>query len=1483
MKTYLKTIGPACSYCAIAVIVLASVSASCAQTVIAWGSNTQGQTDVPPTATNVIAVAAGWYHSLALRMDGSVVAWGSGSEVPASATNTVSIAAGAAHSLALQSDATVVAWGNNSYGQTNAPTSATNVIAVAAGYYHSLALRADGTVIAWGRNTSAQTKVPASATNIVAIAAGAEDSLGLRNDGSVVVWGKFTLPMPRTFRDVVAISAGPYQKLAVTGSGQVLTWGGFKRLRAPSFATNVVAIAVGGELPSMYNNPNYDLALKADGKIIAWGYGTMTNVPVSATNAIGIAAGPYHSLAVIGEATPPRVLGRIAYRAYCSAGNLLPLSARVVGSQPLHYQWLADGVPIPDSDTPFPQIAAPLGSDNVSYQVIISNAWGSVTSETAHFTVACLNVWGDDLYRQSKIPNAVSNPCAIAAGAFHLLALNTNKTVVAWGKNSEGQTKVPPTATNVVAVAAGTAHSLALRGDGSLIAWGRNWDGQTNVPPVATNVIAASAGLGHSLALRADGTVLAWGNNEWGQTNVPPQATGAIAIAAGYYHSLALRSDNTVVAWGLENAVPASATNIVAIAGGWWHSLALRADGSVMAWGDNSYGQCMVPASASNVVAIKAGYYHNLALRADGTVVAWGKGFWGATNVPAGLRNVASIATGEDYSLALVGTGATRFSHQPGPVTAHAGAQVILGTGVSGTWPLALQWFHDGAPVAGATNPYLRLTNVQPAEAGTYTLLVTNAAGQIDSQAAILAVKSEPAVAEVLPPQNVLIGTSVCLPAIVSGSEPLSCQWRLNGKDLLEGGRISGVNSRMLCLSAATSEDGGSYSLVVSNAYGCVTGMVAQVSVSSILAWGDNSVNQLEVPVGTTDVVALASGGDHSLALRPDGTIVAWGDNSTGQNNVPQAASDIIAVADGESHSLALRADGSVVAWGDNTYGQTKVPPSATNVVSIAAGRCHSLILLLDSTVLAWGSNSSRQTNVPPAATNVIAIAAGGDSSLALRADGTVLAWGNRGAAPPSATNIVCIAAGGNDVLALRADGAFFGWGGNYYGQTSVPTSVTNIVGMAAGGDHTLALLAGATVTAWGGNYFGQTLVPPQASNVVAISAGEAHSLALIGAPEPRISRHPRSCSAHVAQTAVLSASSTGAFPLSWQWFHNGLLIPGATKPFLLLTSVKISDAGTYIATVSNACGSVTSSIAVLTVISPTCSATGTATLVNSFVVSVSITDGGSGYTNTPRVRLIGGGGSGAQAVAVVSNGELTAINIMDAGYGYTNAPLVVIEPPFIPNPVLRIAPMSFLAFSNLTTDATYQLQRLVGWNWTNEPDRFTASNLVYTYMVAGVAGSEEYRLAQTPVPAQAAATAQVVNGFVVGAAVTSGGSGYVTSPRVSIVGGGGANATAVSHLSGGAVSGISITSAGFGYTSTPTIQIAAPPVVAVSPTVSPVLRVDAASLAPYDNYQVQFKADIRGAWGNWSGESFTPTGVTNSQYLFITNGAGFFRLQYVP
>jgi len=86
--------------------------------------------------------------------------WMARQNVPPGLTDAVAIAAGTAHSLALRSNGTVIAWGYNNFGQTNIPPGLTGVAAIASGGNHCVALRSNGTVVAWGNNSVFQTNVP---------------------------------------------------------------------------------------------------------------------------------------------------------------------------------------------------------------------------------------------------------------------------------------------------------------------------------------------------------------------------------------------------------------------------------------------------------------------------------------------------------------------------------------------------------------------------------------------------------------------------------------------------------------------------------------------------------------------------------------------------------------------------------------------------------------------------------------------------------------------------------------------------------------------------------------------------------------------------------------------------------------------------------------------------------------------------------------------------------------------------------------------------------------------------------------------------------------------------------------------------------------------------------------------------------------------------------------------------------------------------
>jgi alpha-tubulin suppressor-like RCC1 family protein len=127
----------------------------------AWGDNDihWRQCNVPPPNTGFVALAADGYHSLGLKADGSIVAWGSNYSdqlnVPPPNTGFVAVAAGGyfacdlwacyahGHSLGLKADGSIVAWGYNEYGQCNVPPPNSGFVAIAAGQHHSLGLKGD--------------------------------------------------------------------------------------------------------------------------------------------------------------------------------------------------------------------------------------------------------------------------------------------------------------------------------------------------------------------------------------------------------------------------------------------------------------------------------------------------------------------------------------------------------------------------------------------------------------------------------------------------------------------------------------------------------------------------------------------------------------------------------------------------------------------------------------------------------------------------------------------------------------------------------------------------------------------------------------------------------------------------------------------------------------------------------------------------------------------------------------------------------------------------------------------------------------------------------------------------------------------------------------------------------------------------------------------------------------------------------------------
>lgn len=235
---------------------------------------------LPAIAGKIVAIAAGDYHTLAVDANGRVWAWGKngygqlgstvGTGTPLATdaptlvlglTGIVAVAAGAEHSVALKSDGTVWAWGRNTTGQLgNGETTdvnytprmvpgLTNIMEIAAGDNHTLALKQDRTTIfAWGSNVYGQlgdggremklTPIQiAGLTNIKNITAGANHSVAVREDGSVWTWGRHT-------SGTQSVRTTPIQLLGTS---------------------NVIAIGGGGN-----DNDSYTLAIQSDGTVWKW-------------------------------------------------------------------------------------------------------------------------------------------------------------------------------------------------------------------------------------------------------------------------------------------------------------------------------------------------------------------------------------------------------------------------------------------------------------------------------------------------------------------------------------------------------------------------------------------------------------------------------------------------------------------------------------------------------------------------------------------------------------------------------------------------------------------------------------------------------------------------------------------------------------------------------------------------------------------------------------------------------------------------------------------------------------------------------------------------------------------------------------------------------------------------------------------------------------------------------------------------------------
>ncbi|WP_414664608.1 hypothetical protein [Horticoccus sp. 23ND18S-11] len=377
-----------------------TVPAAPASVVAAWGregatffsGNTglpvtpEPETSVPLELTGVQAIAAGDQHVVALKTDGSVVAWGNhGSgqtSVPAGLGDVVSVAAGVDVSGVVKRDGTVQLWGSTTAAHITPPAGLTTVTRLSIGRNHALALKADGTVVAWGANNLSQATVPTGLADVVSILAGTEFSVALKRDGTLTTWGSTFGRPPAGTTGIAAIAAcgvftGGQFVVALRTDGTVTAWGANNagQTTVPAGLSGVVAVAAGAF---------HALALKSDGSVVSWGTGSATTVPRSLPRARAVATSASASFAVIGTAlslsTQPR-------DQVIAVGETATFRVVASGVGAVTYQWRKDGGAIAGATSPTFTIAGATASAAGVYDVVVRDTQETVISTAGRLTV----------------------------------------------------------------------------------------------------------------------------------------------------------------------------------------------------------------------------------------------------------------------------------------------------------------------------------------------------------------------------------------------------------------------------------------------------------------------------------------------------------------------------------------------------------------------------------------------------------------------------------------------------------------------------------------------------------------------------------------------------------------------------------------------------------------------------------------------------------------------------------------------------------------------------------------------------------------------------------------------------------------------------------------------------------------------------------------------------------------------------------------
>ena len=820
----------------------ATPTPSCPLSVVGWGDNDSGEIAVPFGLTNgMLAISAGIYHSLALENDGTVVGWGDNNygetTTPGGLTRVVAIAAGYEFSLALESNGTVVGWGFNDFGETTPPTGLTEVTAIAGGAFHALALKNDGTVAAWGAGQTnnpsdgydyGQSIVPAGLSNVVAVSAGGYHSLALKSDGTVVAWGagQTNNPsdgydygqsiVPTGLSNVVAISAGFYYSLALKNDGTVVGWGYNYdgEVTIPTGLTGVVAIAAGGF---------HSLALKSGGTVVGWGYNGYgeTTPPTGLTGMEAIAAGFFHSLALAISPGPPSALTTTVV-----APNEVDLSWNEFSSgvEEFEIERAPDDGGIPGAWAQIATVDASVtsyGDTTVAantpywYRVRAQNSCGESPDAVARVVLGILDdTWISGVRTVQNLPassawfSSSSTSLTAAPGAM-TLTVGGSVLILTYFTPTNGSLPVTlnvgDTLTTAISFIFNGLPTVASSSQGFRIGLFDFADGG-NTPLRVSSDFSSSTSQGVNVAGYAlfqkmyttfsDSTPM----DIRKRTNL---SDSSLLGTSGDFTSLVKGGDISAFP-GFANLTPYTLQIVL-------ERTSLTSMAIAMTWSNQATG-AILTISATDPAASNFSF--------DGIA------FRPQSSSQAAVSNVFTEVKIGMTSAPLAPT----VVAQPQNVNLSSGQTAAFTVVPNGTLPLSYQWYHNtNTPVADGTNATLTLTNVQDADAGSYSVIITNSFGSVTSAVATLTVNTPPSISTQPAGLTVIPGQSATFTVVADGSQPLYYQWYHNDTST----PLSGAIFATLTLTNVQPGDAGNYFVIVSNITASITSSNAMLIVNT--------------------------------------------------------------------------------------------------------------------------------------------------------------------------------------------------------------------------------------------------------------------------------------------------------------------------------------------------------------------------------------------------------------------------------------------------------------------------------------------------------------------------------------------------------------------------------------------------------------------------------------------------------------------------